>query len=144
VRTQQKYNLVQHPSLPADVMTKQVMVEIALNLSNDIVARLQAIGGGAVAVATPPAAAPVVSAAAAQPAWRSWTVDGHEVGVPRDMDVPNSDVVQAIMCVVCSLWVACGRARLRAHYQYHHRHMPHSRTGRVATHHRTAQLNPLP
>jgi hypothetical protein len=42
VRTQQKYNLVQHPSLPADVMTKQVMVELALNLnSNDIVALLQ-------------------------------------------------------------------------------------------------------
>ncbi len=42
------------------------------------------------------------------------------------------------------LWVPCGRTRLRAHYHYHHRHMPHSRIGRVATHHRTVQLNPPP
>ena len=106
VRTQEKYNLVQNPSLPDNVVTKEAMIEMLLQQNEAIVARLvQAAGGGAAAAAAAGAAAPreEVPAPRAQPVWSSWRVDGHDVGVPPDMDVPNSDVVQAITCVMCSV-----------------------------------------
>ena len=155
VRTQEKYNLVQNPSLPDNVVTEEAMIEMLLQQNETIVARLvQAAGGGAAAAAAAGAAAPreEVPAPRAQPVWSSWRVDGHDAGLPPDMDVPNSDVVQAITCVMCSVMCrlyVCGgcawacacfvRGCLHLHH-YHHRHTPHSRRPTDCNDHRTQHL----